>query len=110
MNANVFLLLNLALSFYLTGAIWAVEVDIFRSWKLVSAKDFPKVQSAHWHKLPYWVFMPLALALAGSIALIWFHPAASPAWAIWGNLACQFVVGTVWRPPFESKTTASYLS
>ena len=31
MNANVFLLLNLALSFYLTGAIWAVEVDIFRS-------------------------------------------------------------------------------
>ena len=90
MDANAFLLLNLALSFYLIGAIWAVEVDIFRSWKLVSAKDFRTVQSAHWSKLPYWVFTPLALALAGSVVLIWFHPAGSPAWAIWGNPACQF--------------------
>lgn len=71
-------LLNLALSFYLGGAIWAIEVDIFRSWKLVNATDFPKVQLAHWHKLPYWVFTPLALALAGSVTLIWYHPAGSP--------------------------------
>jgi hypothetical protein len=90
MDAKAFLLLNLALSFYLIGAIWAVEVDIFRSWKLIGPKDFHMVQSAHWRKLPYWVFTPLALALTGSIALIWFHPAGSPAWAIWGNLGCQF--------------------
>jgi hypothetical protein len=89
MNANAFLLLNLALSFYLVGAIWAQEVDIFRSWKLVDARDFATVQSVHWHKLPYWIFTPLALALMGSIALIWYHPVASPGWAIWGNLACQ---------------------
>jgi hypothetical protein len=89
MDAKAFLLLNRALSFYLIGAIWAVEVDIFRSWKLIGAKDFHMVQSAHWRKLPYWVFTPLALALAGSIALLWFHPAGSPAWAIWGNLGCQ---------------------
>jgi hypothetical protein len=50
MGANVLLILNLTLSFYLIGAIWAVEVDIFRSWKLVSAKDFRMVQSAHWRK------------------------------------------------------------
>ncbi len=89
MDANKFLLLNLALSFYLVGAIWAHEVDIFRSWKLIDAKDFATVQSAHWHKVPYWIFAPLGLALAGSIALIWYHPAASPGWAIWGNLLCQ---------------------
>jgi hypothetical protein len=40
MNATVFLLLNLALSFYLIGTIWAHEVDIFRTWKLIDAKDF----------------------------------------------------------------------
>jgi hypothetical protein len=87
--AKVFLLANLALSFYLVGAIWAVEVDIFRSWKLVDPQDFPTVQEVHWRKLPYWVFTPLALALIGSLALVKYHPAGSPAWAIWGNLGCQ---------------------
>src|SRR5579863_981730 len=91
MSPNAFLLLNLALAFYLVGAIWAIEVDIFRSWKIVGQKEFHTVQSVHWRKLPYWVFAPLGLALVGSIALIWYHPENSPAWAIWGNLACQLV-------------------
>ncbi len=89
MNRNAFLLLNLALSFYLVGAIWAVEVDIFRSWKLVDVRSFPIVQAVHWRKLPYWVFTPLGLALLGSVVLIWYHPEPSPRWAIWGNLGCQ---------------------
>lgn len=89
MDAKGFLLFNLALAFYLVGAIWAHEVDIFRTWKYIDVKDFPTVQSVHWHKLPYWIFSPLVLALAGSIALIWYHPDASPSWAIWGNLGCQ---------------------
>jgi hypothetical protein len=58
MNGNVLLLLNLALSFYLVGTIWAHEIDILRSWKLINAKDFLTVQSTHWHKLPYWIFAP----------------------------------------------------
>jgi hypothetical protein len=91
MDAGTFLLLNLALSFYLVGAIWAHEVDIFRSWKLIDAKDFHTVQSVHWRKLPYWIFMPLALAFIGSVVLIWYHAAGSPGWAIWGNLGCQLV-------------------
>jgi hypothetical protein len=35
MNPKTFLLLNLALGFYNVGTIWAHEIDIFRSWKLV---------------------------------------------------------------------------
>jgi hypothetical protein len=89
MNANEFLLLNLPLAFYLVGAIWAHEVDIFRSWKLVDTKDFRTVQSVHWRKVSYWIFIPLGLALIGSIILIWYHPKDSPGWAIWGNLSCQ---------------------
>jgi hypothetical protein len=89
MNSAVFLLCNLALAFYLAGAIWAHEVDIFRSWQYVSASDFPKIQKVHWRKLPFWIFAPLAGAFAGSIALIWFHPAGSPDWAIWANLGLQ---------------------
>ncbi len=102
MNGNLLLLINLVLSFYLVGAIWAIEVDIFRSWKLVDPKDFSRVQSVHWHKLPYWVFSPLALALVGSIALIWCHPIVAPSWAVWGNLVAQlashFLTGIFWGP------------
>ena len=85
------MLANLALSFYNVGTIWAHEVDIFRSWKLLDAKTFHTVQLAHWRKLPYWVLAPAALSFAGSIALVWYHPAGSPRWAIWGNLACQLL-------------------
>jgi hypothetical protein len=88
-NPVLLLLGNLALAFYLAGAIWAHELDIFRTWKLVSPGDFLKIQSTHWRKLPYWVFAPLGLALTGSIALVSIHPAGSPRWAIWGNLGCQ---------------------
>jgi hypothetical protein len=91
MNAGVLLLLNLAVAFYLVGAIWAHEVDIFRTWKLVDAKDFGAVQSTHWKKLPYWVLAPLGLALVGSVALVVDHPMGSPRWAVWGNLAAQLI-------------------
>ena len=91
MTPSVFLLLNLALGFYLVGAIWAHEIDIFRSWVALDPDTLHRVQSRHWRKLPYWVFLPLALAFAGSVALLWYHPAGSPSWALWGNLACQGV-------------------
>lgn len=84
-----FLLLNVALAFYLVGAIWAHEIDIFRNWRVLDAANFHRLQALHWKKLPYWVFLPLGLAMIGSIALIWYHPAGSPPYAIWSNLLCQ---------------------
>ena len=102
MNTNIFLLLNVALASYDVGAIWAHEVDIFRSWKLLDPETFHRVQSLHWRKLPYWVFAPVALTLIGSITLIWYHPPGSPAWAIWGGLACQLaphiLTAALWGP------------
>jgi len=89
MNPTIFLLLNLALGFYNVGTIWAHEVDIFRTWKLLNANDFHNVQRVHWRKLPYWIFTPVGLALIGGLALIWYHPAGSPRWAIWGAVLCQ---------------------
>ena len=87
----VFLLLNLALAFYNVGTIWAMEIDIFRTWKLVGDREFHAVQLIHWMKLPYWIFTPVALALAGGILLIFSHPAGSPSWAVYGNVAAQLV-------------------
>jgi hypothetical protein len=48
MTPKVFLLLNLVLTFYNVGTIWAHEIDIFRSWKLVPQDSFVRVQTVHW--------------------------------------------------------------
>jgi len=116
MSSKIFLLLNLALGFYDVGTIWAHEVDIFRSWKLITPKDFVIVQTVHWRKLPYWIFLPVGLAFAGSVALIWYHPEKSPLWCIAGVLASQVLsnvlTGAFWgrwqaglsRDPLGSKS------
>jgi hypothetical protein len=102
MSSKLFLLLNLALGFYNVGTIWAHEVDIFRSWKLADSAVFPKIQDAHWRKIPYWVFVPVGLALIGNIVLLWFHPMASPIWWIRGAVASQtlslVLTGLFWGP------------
>jgi hypothetical protein len=102
MNRETFLLLNLALAFYNVGTIWAHEVDIFRSWKLVDAEAFRRIQAVHWRKLPYWVFAPVGLGFLGNIALIWYRPANSPGWAVWTALVCQILshmlTGFLWGP------------
>lgn len=100
-----FLLLNLALGFYNVGTIWAMEVDIFRSWKYVG-EDFGTVQEVHWKKLPYWIFAPVGLGLAGSIALFWYHPARSPAWAMWSVFLLQMlslVLTAIFWGPWQAK-------
>lgn len=102
MSPAGFLLLNLALAFYNVGAIWAHEVDIFRSWRLIDPDTFHRVQRAHWRKLPYWVLLPFGLTLVGSIALIWFRPSGSPSWAVWSAVGCQVAAHgltlIVWAP------------
>jgi hypothetical protein len=100
MSPTTLLALELALAFYNVGAIWAHEVDIFRSWRLVDRAAFHRVQAVHWRKVPYWIFAPVGLALAGAIALVWVHPAGSPAWGIWGAVGFQLtslvLTGALW--------------
>lgn len=102
MSKETFLLLNLALAFYNVGTIWAHETDIFRSWKPLDPETFHTIQSIHWRKLPFWIFIPLGMGLAGSIALIWFHPDPIPVSEPWIALALQitshFLTAIFWGP------------
>ena len=84
----IFLLANLALAFTIAGFVWAHQIEIFRSWRMVDANSFRAVHAAHWRMLPLWIF-PIGLGLAGSIALIWYHPAGTPPWAIWASVLTQ---------------------
>jgi len=90
MTKEIFLLLNLVVAFYNVGTIWAIEVDIFRTWRLVDAKSFHTVQSTHWKKLTYWVFIPVGLSFIGSIILFWYHPLKIPIWEIGLAFSFQF--------------------
>jgi hypothetical protein len=104
--SNILLLSNLALAFYNTGTIWAMEIDIFRSWRLMDKQTFSIVRKAHWKKIPYWIFIPVGVAFAGSIALIWYHPDGSPVWAIWGTIACQLcshILTALFWGPWQAK-------
>ncbi len=91
MTRKIFLLLNLVLAFYNIGTIWAHEIDIFRTWKLLDPETFHNVQRVHWKKIPYWVFIPVALSFVGVIALFWYHPDKVPDWEIWIAFAVQFL-------------------
>src|SRR5215467_7458547 len=94
MNPTTFLVCNLALAFYNVGTIWAMEVDIFRSWQRVGVREFHTVQAVHWRKLQYWVLLPIALAFLGSIVLVFGHPNGPAAYAIWGNFLFQLASHT----------------
>jgi hypothetical protein len=89
MNPTTFLIINMALAFYNVGTIWAHEVDIFRSWKLVEPESFLRIQTNHWRKLLYWVFIPVGAGFVGSMILVWYRPPGSPSWAVWGVLGSQ---------------------
>jgi hypothetical protein len=105
-SGAIFLLANLALAFYNTGTIWAMEVDIFRSWRLLDKPSFASVRKAHWKKLPYWIFIPVGLAFAGAIMLIWIHPVNTPVWAIWTNVLiqlCSHLLTAVFWGPWQAK-------
>jgi len=107
MTKEVFLVLNLALAFYNIGTIWAHEVDIFRTWKLISdPKIFHKVQDVHWKKLPYWVFIPVGLALLGSLALFWYHPDQILTWEIaiaFGSQLVSLILTAVFWGQWQAK-------
>lgn len=91
MTKEIFLLLNLALAFYNIGTIWAHEIDIFRTWKLLDVKTFHRVQGVHWKKLPYWVFIPVGLSFIGAIVLFWYHPGKVPDWEIGVAFSFQLI-------------------
>jgi len=106
-TSTIFLLANVALAFYNTGTIWAIEVDIFRSWQMLDKISFAVVRRAHWKKLPYWIFIPVELAFIGAIILIGYHPAGSPSWAIWVNLfsqLCSHLLTAAFRGPWRIRT------
>jgi hypothetical protein len=90
-SKETFLILNLAIAFYNIGTIWAHEIDILRTWKLLDPKTFHIVKEVHRKKIPYWILIPVGLSFIGSIVLFWYHSDKIPNWEIWVTFMLQFI-------------------
>lgn len=88
------LLIDLLVGGYNFGTIWAHEVDIFRSWRLVG-EHFSEIQRVHWKKLPYWVLGPVAIGFILSVVMLWLRPSGSPVWGVWGSFGVQVASGVL---------------
>lgn len=89
MTTNTFLLLNLALAFYFGRRHLGGGSRYFPILEAPLCNRFPSCPIRPLAQAFHRVFTPLALAVVGSLVLIGYHPARSPGWAIWRNLACQ---------------------
>lgn len=89
---DLLLLANLAVSLYMTGLIWFVQVVHYPLFGAVPPADFPAYEARH-QALTTWVTAPPMLAeLALSVAYLLARPANTLAWLaagltflLWGS-------------------------
>jgi len=82
------LLLTLAASSYDVGTIWMVQIG-YRLWPYVAPNDFDAYHGAWWLKIIPVVFPVAALALFGSMAMIWWRPSGVMPTPLWLNVILQ---------------------
>jgi hypothetical protein len=90
-TARWLLLATVALGWYDVGIIWLVHVS-YRLWSLVGPAEFSAYHAAFWsgwRGVQPVVFPAAFLTTVGSVALLWIHPPATPAWALRTGVALQ---------------------
>ena len=81
-----------ALVFYGTGAAFMEGFMAYPSWPLVGSAEFQQFHRFITPRILTYLVAPLVLGTVFSILLIWFRPAAIPAWAVWASIALQTIV------------------
>jgi hypothetical protein len=88
------LLLTAALSFFNAGIIWFTEVAVYPLWPLIGKAEFHRYHTTWWHDV--WLsFVPVALVLLGTVAMLWKRPLGVPAWGLWLALGLQILTHIV---------------
>jgi hypothetical protein len=101
-NLNEWLLLGTAtLSSFNAGIIWFTEIAVYPLWPLVGAAQFHEYHTTWWHLV--WIsFVPVALLLLGSVAMLWKRPVGVPLWSLWLLLGLQILTHSLtvvfWAP------------
>jgi hypothetical protein len=85
-------IITLALTLYMTGMIWSMQVLEYPLFALVGPKEFPAYHQRHNQALPIFVILPSIAAFVSAIALIFTRPARLPLWSPIVIAVLDFVV------------------
>jgi hypothetical protein len=85
-------LITFALVFYGTGAAFVESFVNYPTWPLIGANEFRAYHRAFGPLIISYMVIPLLVATALTILLLWFRPASIPAWMVWLAIGLQLVV------------------
>ncbi len=91
-TAHWLLLGCLALSLYLTGLIWTIQIVHYPLFALVGDTAFPAYHAAHNVRITAIVMVPMLLELVGAFAMAFVVPPGVPPWVGWLGLALVLVI------------------
>lgn len=74
-------IITLALTWYMTGMIWSMQILEYPLFALVGPKEFPAYHRRHNRGLPLLVILPSLAAFASAVVVIFTRPARLPLWA-----------------------------
>ena len=105
MSTKLWLLLAVAaLSWFNAGTIWLIQFSCYPLWPYVGRSEFWNYHGVWSQSMWGVVFVPSALAVAGSLLLLKLAPQELPRWSLWLGLAIQMAVQlltTIWLWPMD---------
>jgi hypothetical protein len=98
--------ITLALTWYMSGMIWSMQILEYPLFALVGPKEFPAYHQRHNRGLPFLVILPSLAAFASAVVLIFVRPARLPPWSsmVIAVLDLLIIIATVAREaPLHAK-------
>lgn len=93
-KAQWVLITTFAASFYDVGTIWMVHFG-WRLWPYVAPADFEAYHLGWWSMIKPFIFPMAAIALLGSIAMVWWRPEGVTATPVWLNVGLQGITAAL---------------
>lgn len=86
------LLVALVATLFSVGVIWFMQVLEYPLFAYVGEEAFPSFHTQHNRRLPGVVFLPMLVAFASTVMLLFGRPAGVPGWLAWLCVVLMAVV------------------
>lgn len=102
------LLLNLALSLYMTGLIWFVQVVHYPLFLSIPAADFPAYERRHQFLTTFVTAPPMVAELFASLALLYAAPQSRLYWATALLTILVWASTFFWQVPLHAQLASRF--
>lgn len=93
MSTFEILLTHAAITWFLTGLIWTVQIVHYPLFAMADRADYPRFAAAHGRRITPLVAMPMVAEAAIATWLVVQPPPQIPVWWTWGGLG---LVALIW--------------